>query len=420
MFRFLKFPVLVLAGALLAMAQAQEMNVEQIAEFVRSELALKHDTDKQIGAYLLKNIHPTERLSDKTIEDLEQQGAGPKTVAALKQLQAQTAALKPPAHDPKYAPGTAPDTPAATTPASETLSIRQAIPPPDSVRQAEILDLIRQYALNYTQNLPNFVCVQVTRRYFEPLKGYGADNFHSLGDILAKVSYNEGQEHYDVYSVGGKYVQTSMAKLAISGGAISTGEFGSTMREVFEPSADADFKWDHWGKLRGRRMAVFHYYIDSGHSHLSIAASLDPHDEQRIYTAYEGLIYADETTGEITRIQTHAVNIPATFPVTDSLEILDYDRVEINGNNYMCPLLARLYMSSAQAKTKNEIEFRNYRRFGTEAVITFGGEAPAPLTPEQTEEQPVNGSKGDTKNLPKPVPASDPWSVPTLAPPPPK
>ena len=415
--------LLVLACALSMQAQ-MEMNVDQLAQFIRSELALKQNTDKQLAAYL-KGVHLTERLPDKTIEDLEEQGAGPKTVQALKQMQAYASALKPPAKDPTSSPGTTTEATSPTEPTS-TLRVKETIPPPDSVREREILDQIRDYALSYTKTLPNFVCVEVTRRYIEPDRGYGADNFHSLGDILAKLSYNQGHENYQVYSVGGKYQEGSMEAVR-GGGAISTGEFGSMMREIFEPDSQAEFHWDHWGKLRGRRMAVFHYYIESGHSKFTIEYGDAGTSEQRIFTAYEGLVYADENTGEITRIQFHAVNIPNSFPVKDALEILDYGQVDISGTQFIVPLAARLTMNGAGGKTKNELEFRNYRHFGADVGITFGGEVPPPLGSDQTEEQPINGNDATPKKNSSPKPAetpkqdqnSNPFGVPTLPPPPP-
>lgn len=415
-----RLTLLVFCCALALQAQ-MEMNVDQLAQFIRSSVALQQSSDKQIAAYL-KKVRLTEKLPDKTIEDLEAQGAGPKTVQALKELQTESANLKPPGHDSTFSPATAPDNSSVGEPGTASLHVAEVIPPPDSVRQKQILDGMRDYALNYTQNLPNFLCVEVMRRYIEPALGRASGTYHSLGDVLAKVSYNQGQEHYDVYSVAGKYQQTSIEHVG-GGGAISTGEFGSMMREIFTPESQADFEWDHWAKLRGRRMAVFHYYIDSGHTHYSIAYTSSDNDEQRIYTAYEGLIYADENTGEITRIKFHAVNIPKSFPVTDAMEILDYGDVQISGKTYVCPLLAQLYMTSAEAKTKNEIEFRNYRKFEIGSSITFGSEVPPPLTADQTEEQPATQQTPvkptSTKNLPKPVSSNDPFSVPTLPPPPP-
>jgi hypothetical protein len=432
--------LLVLCCALGLQAQMQ-MNVDQLVQFIRSELALKQHSDKQVAAYV-KKLQLTEKLTDKTILDLEAQGAGPKTVQALQELRDQTAAMKPPTHDATYSPATAPDNPMATgTPTASLQTKLPPIPPPNSIEQQKILGMMKEYALNYTDNLPNFVCVQVTRRYIDPNAG---DHYRSIGTVLAKVSYNEGHEKYQVYSVNGHYEDTDMEHVN-AGGAISSGEFGSLMREIFEAGSDADFGWDHWATLRGRKMAVFNYFIDSGHSKYSIQYTAGPGDDQRIITAYKGLIYADPNTGEITRIKFIAVDIPRSFPVSEATEVLDYDLVDINGHQYVCPMLARLYMTAGRQKSRNEIEFRDYRKFGTESEIEYGAEAPPPIPESQTQEQPATfsstgtaSSPGDstrTGSGPQPQPgtpqqngkpaattatsgSSNPWALPTPPPPP--
>jgi hypothetical protein len=411
-----RFPLVLLCAATLVLAQ-QAMSVSQLADFIRSELALKQHTDKQVASYL-KTVKLTEKLPSKTIEDLEEQGAGPKTVEALKQLQSQTVALKPPTQDATYSPATA--TPPAPGEATARLAVKVTVPPPSSVEEKAILDRMRDYAMNYTSGLPNFICVQVTRRYIQPTAGRYKGSEHSVGDILAKVSYNQGQEHYNVFSVNGKFTETSIEHV---GGSTSTGEFGSMMREVFDPDSQAEFAFDHWGKLRGRVLAAFRYSIDGAHTHYSIDYAADQHDDQRIYTAYQGLVYADANTGEIAEIRFEAVNIPSSFPVREATEILDYDMVDISGQRYMCPLIARLWMRTDDAKTHNIIEFRDYRKFDADFKINYGAVvAPPPLDVEKTSEQPVDDNKQSTKNLPQPPAAqgNDPWTIPTLPPPPPK
>jgi hypothetical protein len=418
----MKFRLTVLVLCLAVALQAQmQMNIEQLAEFVRSELALKQQPDKKIAEYVRK-IQLTEKLTDKTITDLEAQGAGPHTIQALQYLRDQTANMKPPTHDATYSPATTPDNSLSTGPATVTLSSKPApIPPPDSVRQQQILDAMKQYALTYTQNLPNFICVEVTRRYVDP---NASDHYRSIGTVLAKVSYNEGQEKYKVYSVNGQIVDTDMGGIG-GGGARSTGEFAGMMRSIFESKSEAEFGWDHWATLRGRRMAVFNYFIDSGHSSYSISYADSPGNEQHIITAYKGLIYADEHTGEITRIKFVAVNIPKTFPVNETNETLDYDLVDISGQQYVCPLRALLFMRAGRQSSRNEIEFRNYRKFGTEFNITYDMDpnAPPPLPASKTEEQPANASPGSgstAASSKKGGTSSDPWNLPTPPPPPPQ
>jgi hypothetical protein len=163
----MKFRVgLLLLGCGVALHAQMQMNASQLAQFLRSELALKFHTDKQIAEYL-KKVTLTERLTDKEVEDLEAQGAGPKVTQALQQLEEKSQSLKPPTKSPTYSPTTAPDSSTTGGPASVQLSAKKAFPPPSSVRQAAILDQLKQYALNYTQNLPNFICTQVTRRYVD-------------------------------------------------------------------------------------------------------------------------------------------------------------------------------------------------------------------------------------------------------------
>jgi hypothetical protein len=411
----MKFCVAFLLCLVAALQAQTAMTQDQLADMIRSELALKQHTDKQIAAYL-KKVQLTEKLTSKTIDDLEEQGAGPKTVEALKQLQTETASMKPPTHDATYSPETAPQ----AAPAEQTthIGVKQDVPPPNSIRQKAIIDRMRDYAMNYTMGLPNFICVQVTRRYVQPAMGRAAGSEHHAGDILAKVSYNQGQEHYNVFSVDGKYTETSMEHV---GGSYSTGEFGSMMKELFAPESEAEFTWEKWSRLRGRIVAVFRYSVDSAHTHYSIESGTDEHDDQRIYTAYQGFVYADADTGEIDQIRFEAVNIPPSFPVREASEILDYGMTDISGQRYMCPLMARVYMRTAEGKIHNEIEFRDYRKFDADSKITYGAIAPPPLTPDQTEEQPVGKGNESTKDLPKPVAtqSNDPWTVPTLGPPPP-
>ena len=410
-----RLSVLVFSFVLALQAQMQ-MNVQQLADFIRSELALKQNTDKQIAAYI-KKIQLTEKLTDKTITDLEAQGAGPRTVEALQQLRDKTAALKPPTQDSTHSPATEPEPAAGQT--GVTLSPQHVIPPPDSIRQQQILDEIKQYAMTYTENLPNFICLQVTRRFADLA---GGDHYRLMDTVNAQLNYAEGVEKYKVISVNNRVVNVGMEEL---GGAVSVGEFGSLMKGIFDPKSEAEFGWDHWGTLRGKRMAVFNFFIDSGHSSYSI----DYNREQRIITAYKGLVYADEFTGAISRITFVAVDIPSSFPVKEANEILDYDDVDIGGQKFICPLKADLRMRSGREKTKNDIEFRLYRKFGTESTIVYDAQTPTPppLSDTQTQEQPSSAAPGTPTSTnaaappkPKSTSTSDPWTLPTPPPPPPQ
>lgn len=427
----LRLGLLAVSCGLMLQAQMQ-MNVQQLADFIRSELALKQDSDKKIAAEL-KKIQLSEKLTDKTIIDLQAQGAGPKTVEALRDLRDESASIKNTAPaNVTSSPATAADNTLSAGPPTVKLAAQAAQPPPpDSVHQQQILDAMRQYAMTYAQGLPNYICVRVDRQYVDPS---GGDSYRSVGTILAKVSYNEGQEHNKVYSVDGKIVDAEMGGIGVKGGARSSGEFAAMIASIFDPKSNAEFGWEKWVRLRGRTMAVFNYFIDSGHSSYSIDYSSGPGDDQRIITAYRGLVYADPNTGEIDRTTFSAVNIPSSFPVRKADERVDYDLVSIGDQQAVLPLQALLNMSAVPHQTsKNEIEFRNYHKYSADTVIKYDMDAaappPAPLPESKTEEQPLTaaGAANSTPKTPgQQSPSkgsastdSSPWTLPSAPPPPP-
>jgi hypothetical protein len=67
-------------------------------------------------------------------------------------------------------------------------------------------------------------------------------------------------------------------------GTASSIDTGRLFQDVFAVSSGTDFQWDHWGMLRGKKVAVYRY---------SNAINGKTHS---------GLVYADENTGAISRI----------------------------------------------------------------------------------------------------------------------
>jgi hypothetical protein len=350
--------LLATASALLA-ASEMRMNLEQLKAFIQSAVKLKQP-DVQVAQYL-HNVKLTEKLDDRTVETLQGMGAGPKTVTALRGMVDATASL-----------------PEAAAPAPKPVYVPK--PPPDLTEQGKILDQVREYVMNYTKNLPNFICLQVTRRDVDT-SGKGAGWRHQ-DTITARLTY-DGHEVYDLVSQNDQPV-TNKKMDELGGGAVSTGEFGSMMKEIFEPDSQARFDWDHWGTLRGRPTYVFTYDIEQENSKYHIK-EMDTKEE--IVPAYRGLIYVDRESKMVTKITMDAYDIPATFPIHEAHETLDYQTQKIADSDYMLPLKAELIMRS-RSLSRNDIEFRLYRKFETGSTIKFDTSAPDPLPDDQTKEAP--------------------------------
>ena len=344
----------VLCGALALLQPAEvRMNIEQLRAFVSSSRKLGH-SDKQIADYL-KNIKLTERLDGSTVEDL---GAGPKTSEVLRRLIDTSKSL----------PAAAPPPPPPAPP--------PPIPAPSSVEQARVLDGARAYARDYSKNLPNFICTQVTRRYLDPS---GLEFWQQQDTVVSKLSFFEQKENYKVVLVNNHVVDTSMERI---GGVRTSGEFGSMLKELFDPETRAQFEWERWATLRGHRMHVYSYSVAQENSKYSIQYE----HLQPIVPAYTGLIYVDRESLTIMRVTQEVTQVPMGFPINYVRNILHYDTVQISGQAFILPLKASTVSRLGKELTKNDTEFRMYNKFGAEATITFEPEA---IPEDQLKEQPA-------------------------------
>jgi len=342
--------VLLLLGASSWMFPTEKLTVEQLAGFVRSAIHLKQP-DRQVADYLA-TVSLSERLDDRTIEDLRAQGAGPKTVEALRALRNASQTLSPPS------------TPTPTPPPSPP---PPPLEPPTPGEQGKVIEQAREYAMNYTRSLPDFLCTQVTRRYVDP---HGTQ-FWGLEDTLtAHVSYVDHKEDYKLTSRNGQMATNS--SIWSVGGANSAGEFGSMMAEIFDPKTEASFRWERWATLRSRRAYVYAYQVAQPRSRWKVSYGRDSAGGSKAETVpgYHGLIFVDRDLLAVVRI-TLVAELPPDFPIQQVEDTLDYDLATISGHEYILPLRAVVLMREGMHHSKNEVEFRLYRKFTTETSITF-------------------------------------------------
>lgn len=347
-------------------AQAQTLTVKQLYSFIQSSVQMKQ-SDKEVAGVLSK-AKMSEKLDVRTVEDLQALGIGPKTVAALEKLHEQSEGL------------------AAAAPVVEVKLVPK--PPPSSEEQAQIIDEVRQYALNYSKNLPDYICTLVVRRYAAPYPGgkYGGrrgdDPSWQLQDTLTvKLSYYEQKEDYKLILMNNSPSQMDYNKV---GGSRSTGDFGTMLREVFEPETEAHFEWDHWGLLRGRKTYVFAYHVAEERSHWHVSA-----DQEDTIPAYKGLIYVDQETKQVLRISLEAVDLPPTFPVKQASDTLDYDYQDVGGQQFLLPLKNKVIINGAQFLTRNDNEYHLYHKYSADSAVQFDvTDTPAPLPDDKGTEAP--------------------------------
>jgi hypothetical protein len=342
--------------ALTASAQ-QQLTVDKLVEFVRSSIAQKMP-DKDVAGFLA-GVKLTERLTPRMVMDLQAQGAGPKTAVALSHLAEKSVALP---------------TPAVKAPPPRP----QPNPPPSYNEQQQVLEAVREYALNYSESLPDFICLEVTRRYYDLHYKPDTEGFWALSDRLAeKLTYFGQKEKYETIS----HNDTSLygkSDAESFGGALSRGDFGSILKEIFVPESHAEFQWERWDTLDGRPMHAYTYRVAQPNSRYSIDYD---RGAQRSTPGYHGEVLVEKGTNVIMRI-TLTAEPPADFPMQDIHQVLDYRYVDLSGQKFLLPQNGTVISRASGVGSKNEIDFRSYKKYSADATINFN-DVDTPEPPKQ-------------------------------------
>jgi hypothetical protein len=335
-------PLFCLFLAVSALTAQSGLTLQQLQGILRSSKD-QGLSDREVARYL-KDQPLSFRLTDVIVEDFQGLGVGHRTLQALRLLQESSAGM------------------------SEALPVEIPAgpvqpPPPSEEEQKRIIAEARANALAYTDRLPDFVCLQITRRYVDP-SGLEMD-WLKYDEVKTRVSYVAGSENYEVVSVNNQV--TTEKGLHDLGGASSTGEFGSLLRELFEQRTDARFTWARHSLLRGKAVYVFNLHVPKRRSRWRLS-----YEKTNVIVAgYAGLVYIDKESERVLRMDVHAIEIPRDFPLQDATTRLDYDYIDISGQSFLLPLKGRVAMRDGRILSRNDVEFRLYRKFSAEATISF-------------------------------------------------
>ncbi len=240
--------------------------------------------------------------------------------------------------------------------------------PSSSDPSAHILDLIHDYAGQYVSSLPNFTCDQVTEQYQAGKKG---THWKQLDSYTSKLVFADGSEQRSLEDVNGHPVRAGSHR-AVRRPLTTEGEFAVLISNVFGEASQASFEWQGWQQLRSRRVAVFRYSID--HDHSTIKLSLPAFASAIV--PYHGLVFANSETGMILRIENQLTDIPWELQTKSLVTTIDYTPINIGAGSYILPSDAVVEAVTPSGKIRNDLHFRNYRKFEAESTIVFGTETP--------------------------------------------
>jgi hypothetical protein len=243
---------------------------------------------------------------------------------------------------------------------------------PDAADQSRALEALKDYALNYTQRLPNFICTQITQRTYYP--NINIREYPRHDAIEEQITFASHKEIYKVVRINGQATNVQHDQV---GGIVSSGEFGTLLANTFAPDAGAEFHWERTANRNGYKVYVFAFRVPEKKGYGLVET------RRTLSVPYKGRIYADVENGAVERIELEC-EIPreAEYKI---LEItLDYKTAEVGGREFLLPSHYHLHSVRAvpppgsaagtparASETINEADYRSYRRYDADSNVSF-------------------------------------------------
>ncbi|MFN0111356.1 MAG: hypothetical protein ACKVZH_21035 [Blastocatellia bacterium] len=293
-------------------------------------------------------------ITDDTLEELRKNGARSFLLDAIRNSVKKEESAPPEKPRLKTQEETAPPLPTVEDEEAKEKARAEAF------ARLPFLEQARHFALEYADNLPDFMATQFVTRYAQKP---GDKDWKKEDALEIELSYRErGGEKYRLTKMDGK---ASTLKYENLGGATSTGEFGSLLTAAFSPESRAEFKELRKEVFNKRQTVVYDFKVKKAFSANKIT---DKTTHQSIIAAYQGTVWIDVETKRVLRIESASEGMPANFSITLAENSIEYDWIKIADQTYLLPIRAEVLLGSDRERhySRNVIEFRNYRKFDTD------------------------------------------------------
>ncbi len=271
---------------------------------------------------------------------------------------------------PTSPPSTTSKTPTATTPKSP---VREVIVDENGNAESvvanrpvkyprgtdELIERAREAAYEFNDKLPNFICDQVTSRFLsKTLK----PDWKYKDRVSLELVYLNGKEDYRNIKMNNKPVKKGGPE---DTGTWSSGEFGTMLVDVFSSNTNAFFVPRGDSTAAGLAAKVYDYSVRQENSHWQIRFN------RTVKPAYKGAVWIDPQTARVLRLEMNTRQLPKDYEIDVVETIVDYGWVTLGGQRFLLPVKSENLSCQRDTFncTKNDIEFRNYRKFQVESQI---------------------------------------------------
>jgi hypothetical protein len=229
---------------------------------------------------------------------------------------------------------------------------------PTAADRQRVLQSMGEFARNYVERLPDFICTRVEQHY---TRAPGQTEWKLQVKVSRELSYYGRREHYRVVQVN----DAPAKKLPrLNSFSYSNGNFGDFIQDLFQPKSRAEIEWDGWDQISGKRVWVFSYRMPGGYNIGICHSILIVGTCKSTDYPYHGAIYFSEDPA-IVRLTIEPENVPQVRQT----QSIDYGRVSIAGAEYLLPVTDTFERLTAKLHFRNESIYRDYRKFTADSSI---------------------------------------------------
>lgn len=227
-----------------------------------------------------------------------------------------------------------------------------------------LVEEIRQQALAYDANLPNYLCKQLVERQ----RAKANSNSWKREDVFEEeVAYFKGRESYRLLSRNGKPNQDPGKR--VKRGMRADSLFGSMLRGLMQPSAKSVFRLVEAPSqtLAGRDTIRLDFQVAKENSKWQTTRN-----GAKYIRGYHGTLWADRETKAVLRLQMQMEGEPGDPPWLQTTKLqLEYGYLDLAGERHLLPLRAEAEIDFGKERRRNLFTFSDYRQYRSDSTITF-------------------------------------------------
>ncbi|MCZ2156125.1 MAG: hypothetical protein LC114_19865 [Bryobacterales bacterium] len=332
--------VLLIAGLMTLPIAAQKLEWNDLRAAVERMVHLR--VPDAAAAARLRKIQSLNAIPASTVETAAEWDAGPLTQRELRRLTEQSAsqpdhgALPELRHHPRRMPSAA------------------------NGEAGVIVELVRLYAQDYSESIPNFLCFRNTR-FMKDNTPFG--RWKLMTELREKLSHTGEDDEHEIVAIDG--VRVRDATIIFNGGLTVSGEFGNVMRRIFDPDTQTTFTWMGQGENADR--IVLGIQVRQEHSTMRISSG----DGEEVVMGYSGEVHASRSTGQIFRIRLTMDELPKGHAIRGATWDIHYGPVKVEERELLLPAFAAVEAYQHGRFVRNEATYTDYQKYSADSNIRY-------------------------------------------------